>query len=128
MSDFEELSIEPRGAGYVLVRTDSEGRRTELALSEANVVFLARIAPQTARRIVASKMRAGGDVAAMLAAPVKDFQLNSDLHSELVLLRLRDEFEAEFDFSFTPPGARKFGERLIAWAGKTEQGAKPSKQ
>jgi hypothetical protein len=126
--DYEELSIEPRGDDYALIRDSGSGTRTEIILSESNVVFLGRLAPMVARRIVASKSPAGSGVSASVAAPAKDFELNSDLHNELVLLRIRDEFDGEFDFSFSPAGGSHLGERLIAWSEKVAVAPKPSKQ
>jgi hypothetical protein len=127
--DHEELSIEPRDDGnYVLIRVNGEGIRTEIILSEANVVFLGRLAPMIARRIVASKSPAGSGVSASVAAPVKDFHLNSDLHNEVILLRIRDEFDGEFDFSFSPADGRSLGQRLIAWFERIAAAPKPSKQ
>ena len=69
--DYEELSIEPRGDDYALIRDNGSGTRTEIILSESNVVFLGRLAPMVARRIVASKSPAGSGVSASIAAPVK---------------------------------------------------------
>jgi hypothetical protein len=126
--EFEELTIEPRGNDYVIIRVDGDGIKTELSLSETNVIFLGRLAPIVARRIVASKMPAGSDVSASVAAPAKNFELNSDLHNDLVLLKIRDEFDAEFDFSFGPAGGRYLGERLIKWSDKVANAVKPTKQ
>jgi hypothetical protein len=126
--DFEELSIEPRGTEYVLIRVDGNGVRTEIILSEVGVISLGRIAPMTSRRILASKMRPELGISASYAAPAKDFQLNSDLHNDLVLLRIRDEFDGEFDFSFSPAGSKHLGERLIAWGEKVEKKPKATKQ
>jgi hypothetical protein len=123
--DYEDLAIDNRGDDYVLIRIDGEGRRSELVLSENNVIFLGRLGPTVARRIVASKTHGG--VSAMVA-PAKDFSINSDLHRDLVLLRIRDEHEGEFDVSFAAAGARHLGERLIAWAEKVERAEKPTKQ
>jgi hypothetical protein len=126
--EFEELTIEPRGDGYVLSRVDGNGVKTELILSEPNVVFLGRLAPMVARRIVASKTSAESGVSASVAAPVKAFQLNSDLHNEFVLLRIRDELDGEFDFSFSPANGRHLGERLIEWSERVARTPKPTKQ
>jgi hypothetical protein len=126
--EFEDLTIEPRGDGYVIIRVDGAGVTTELLLSEAVALALARIAPPTARRILASKSPAGSDILASVAAPAKNFELVPDLHGQLVLLKLRDEFDAEFDFSFLPSDAKRFGQSLIAMADKIEGLPKLRKQ
>lgn len=126
--EFEELTIEPRGNDYVIIRVDGDGIKTELSLSETNVVFLGRLAPIVARRIVASKMPAGSDVSASVATPAKNFELNSDLHNDLVLLKIRDEFDVELVFSFGPAGSSYLGERLIKWSDKVANAVKPAKQ
>ena len=126
--EFEELTIEPRGNDYVIIRVDGDDIKTELSLSETNVVFLGRLAPIVARRIVASKMPAGSDVSASVATPAKNFELNSDLHNDLVLLKIRDEFDVEFVFSFGPAGSSYLGERLIKWSDKVANAVKPAKQ
>jgi hypothetical protein len=125
-NDFEELEIEPRGTGYVLSRTDFDGTKTELMLSELNVVVLARLVPPIVRRINASKSLAPG-IGALVAAPVQDFELNTDLHGDLILLRLRDDWGGDFDFSFEPAGARILADRLNVWAAKAES-LKPTRQ
>jgi hypothetical protein len=127
-SEFSELSIEPRGNDYVLKVSDREGATSEIILSEETVIFLGRLAPTIARQIVASKARAEGDISASVAAAAKDFELNTDIHDQLVLLRIRDEFDAEFDFSFLPSGAKYLGERLIAWSEKLESAPKRTTQ
>jgi hypothetical protein len=121
----EELSIFPKGDGYVLRRDDGRGNVTEIALSETNVVFLGRLSPTVARRILASRALARGDVSATVAAPVKNVELNEDLHDPLLLVRIRDEYDGEFDFSFSPSDARRLAERLIARADKIDARPKP---
>lgn len=127
-SEFSGLSIEPRGNEYVLKVSSRDGATSEMVLSEENAIFLGRLAPTVARQIVASKALAEGDISASVAAAAKDFELNSDIHDQLVLLRIRDEFDAEFDFSFLPSGAKYLGERLIAWSEKLEAAPVRTKQ
>jgi hypothetical protein len=60
------------------------------------------------------------------SVPLKSFELNADMHDPLILLKIRDEHDGEFDFSCTPSDARHWGERLKAWADKID--ARPKKQ
>ncbi len=127
-NDYETLSLDQDDGGYVLTRDAGPAGKTNIKLSEANVVFLGRLAPTVARRIVASKSLAGGDVGAVVGAPMKNISINTDLHGELVLLRIRDNFDAEFDFSVSPEYAKTFGETLIKWADKAISTPKQTKQ
>lgn len=127
-NEFETLSIDPDGNDYVLKRDEGNGKITSLRLSEVNVVFLGRLAPTVAKRIVASKSLAGGDVSASVAAPIKSAAVNTDLHGDLILLRVIDEFDGEFDFSCSPDWAANFGTALIKWAEKANATPKPMKQ
>jgi hypothetical protein len=126
--DREELAIEPRGTHYVLTRTDSRGVSAELELSELSVMFLARLLPRFAREISANRAPVDSDTSALVAVQVRQFLTGTDLHEENVILRLRDDSEGEFDFSFDPAGAREVGEALIAWADRVGNARRPIKQ
>jgi hypothetical protein len=76
--------------------------------------------------VVASKARGG--VGATVPAEVTNFELSSDLHNQFVLLRLKDNLDGEFDFSFLPDGARQLGQRLLARADMIETAEEPSTQ
>jgi hypothetical protein len=59
---------------------------------------------------------------------VRQFQTGLDLHAKVVILRLQDDSEGGFDFSFDPAVARDVGEALIAWATQAANATKPIKQ
>ena len=124
--DFEDLIIEPRGDQYALIRDQGDGQKTEITLSEANVVMLPRVAQRVARDILASKARPG--VSVSVAAPAIDFELNADLHNSVVTFRIRDTLGGEFDFSFEPSGARILADALKRWADKVDSSQKPTTQ
>lgn len=126
-NEYVTLNFEQRGSGYALVRTHG-AEKTELALLETDVLSLARIAPSYARALIATKTQPGSDISAWVAIPVQEYSLNSDLHNQLVLLRLRDETDAEFGFSFEPNGARQIADRLKAWADRVDNSTKPTRQ
>jgi hypothetical protein len=126
--DYEKLVLEPRGPAYVLSRTDSHGITTELVLSELNVMFLGRLAPQIAREISASKVPAGSGVSALVPIPVHQYEAGCDVHQQVIVLRFRDRSEGVFDFSFDPAGARQVAGALMAWADKADHAAKPTRQ
>jgi hypothetical protein len=122
------LNIERRGEqSFALVRADGE-HRTELLLTETDVLLLSRIFPSYAHALIARRNPSTSDVQAWLTIPATFFELTSDLHNELVLLRLRDETDAEFGFSFAPSGARDLGNSLKNWADKVEGSAPHTRQ
>jgi hypothetical protein len=119
---FEELVIEPRGGDYVLSRTDSHGATSEIVLSAVNVMFLARLAPQVAREISATKVPAGSDASALVPVPVRH------LHRQIVVLRFQDESGCVFDFSCDLTQAHDVAEALIACADKVSKAPKPTRR
>jgi hypothetical protein len=124
-----ELAIEEREDGaFVLSKKDSVGTTHELLLSELDVMFLARLAPSIAREISANKAPAGSDISVLLAVPVINFRIGSDLHQQIVILRLSDNTDAAFDFSFDPASARNVGTSLIAWADQIGNAPRPVQQ
>lgn len=128
MAEYEDITIEPRGDDYVLIRDDNDGTRSETILSETAVIALGRLAPTVVRRILAAKSKAASGIESTPAAPVKSYRIDPDIHNELVLLRLLDDLEARFDFSLTPAGARELGNKLIEVADKMDRTTKPTAQ
>jgi hypothetical protein len=62
------------------------------------------------------------------AIPIQKIALNADLHNLVVLLKLHDENESEFDFALEPDGARKLAKSLLEWAQRVDDAPKTSKQ
>ena len=122
----EQLSIEPRGSNHVLVRTDAHGVRTELVLSEANIGWLARLAPQHLRKILAAKSEKIPGVTMTLSIPVRNIRLNTDLHQTEILLAVFDRFDGEADYSLEPALARQLAEKLIVKCDEIEAASKNS--
>ena len=81
----ESLSFERREHGFALVRIDETGKRSEINLSESNILLLPRIIQEAVHKILA--VRAGQqayDVSAVVAVPVLAVQLNTDVHKSEV--------------------------------------------
>lgn len=125
--EYSDLNIQRRGEHFVLVKT-IDGQTTEIELLESEILALARTFPSYARILSARKVPPGSGIGAWVAIPLKQFTINSDLHDELVLLRLTDTNNAEFDFSAAPTGMRELGKALIQWADKVESRPKTTKQ
>jgi hypothetical protein len=127
MADSTELlSLEPRGFNHALVRTDKHGAKTEIILSEANIGWLARLAPQHLRKILAAKSAKIPGVTMTLSVPIKNIRLSTDLHQSEILLAIFDRFGGEVDYSLEPALARQLAERLIARAEEVEIASKNS--
>jgi hypothetical protein len=121
------LDMERRGDRFALVR-EYRGRKTELELEETEVLALARMIPSYARELTAQRHRAETGVYAWAAAPLKNYRIAMDMHSELILLKFTDDWECEFDFSFTASDARRLADAFVKWAEKLEQAPKISRQ
>ena len=59
---------------------------------------------------------------------IMSYSMAMDTDAQLVLLKIRDDREAEFDFAFAPSDARKIAESLTIWAQRVEEAPKPSRQ
>jgi hypothetical protein len=112
--DRVELALEERDEGqFVLSKTDHLGTIQELILSEMEVMHLGRLAPSFARQLSASKSPDDPGISALVAVPVNNYSTGSDLHQEVVILRLLDDSQALFDFSMGPTMADNMGRSLI---------------
>jgi len=122
----ESLSIEPRGSNHALIRTDRNGAKTEIVLSEANIGMLSQIAPRHLRKIVAAKSAKIPGVTLTLSIPIKTARLTTDLHQSEILLAIFDRFGGETDYSLEPALAREIAARLIARADEVETATRTS--
>ncbi len=52
LNPVESISFERRDEGFALVRVDEKGKRSDLILSESNVLFLPRIIQETMHKIM----------------------------------------------------------------------------
>ena len=125
--EYVDLQIERRGQQFALVRTEGD-IRSELLLGEADILSLARIFPSYAHALKSLRSRPEAGIEAWTAIPLRECEFNSDLHQHLVLFRLRDVSEAEFEFSVEPSGARYLAGKLNEWADRVEKGQKPELQ
>jgi hypothetical protein len=124
---YVDLNIERRGSAFALVRTEGE-KKTEIGLTESDILSLGRIFPSYAQALKALRSRPEAGISAWTAIPVEDYSMNADLHRHLLLMRLRDANQAEFEFSLEPSGARKMAESLIRWAERIESAPEQTKQ
>jgi hypothetical protein len=125
----EFLEIEARGDDFAVVHTDAHSQQSELVLSANAIVLLARLAPQQARQVYASKASGRTEFAPVLAAQVTKSEVRLEGYGDTIaLVRLTDEFEAEYDFALTISDARSLGERLLDAADHLETAGTPTKQ
>jgi hypothetical protein len=121
------LDIERREDSFVLKR-ECEGQKTELVLTEGEVLALARMLPSYVRELAAQRHRPEAGVYAWVAIPTSSFFAAMDTHAQVVLLKLKDDLETEFDFSFTPNDARIIAGALIKFAQLVDEAPKISRQ
>jgi hypothetical protein len=124
----DELSILSEGEDYVLRRDLGDGSGSEIVLSEANVLFLARLVPGMARQILAPKALAGGHVLTSAATPAQAYKVFLAVHDEVLILRFQDEYEADHDFSLTATDARAIADSLVKEANKLDNRPKAQRQ
>jgi hypothetical protein len=126
--DRSSLHFERRAADRFALIREYEGQKSELELTVAEILALARMIPSYARELTAPKHRQEAGVFAWIAAPATSYMMAMDAHQQSVLLKLRDDWEGEFDFSLTPTDARKIAEGLVRFAQKIDDTPKISRQ
>jgi hypothetical protein len=119
------LALEARGKDFALVRIDDGGNRSEMLLSEDNVIMLAQSARLIVDQLLAQRSRPGADP--VLLMPVVQVGLNTDLHKSAIHLTMIDHRGNEIGFLLPPEVARPLAERLPVRLAEIEK-AKPTKQ
>jgi hypothetical protein len=113
---YETLSVEPHGKDFAVVRTSADGSRSGLVLPETSLIFLARMLPETVRKIVGRRdtpqVRQNG-LQAIHAVPVTHVKVNQDMARGKILLSLIEELGNEVGFALDPELARQLGEDLV---------------
>ena len=107
----ETLSIEPRADQFAIVRVDGNGNRTELVLSYANLIFLARALSHSLQKITAERSKPG--MSATVAVPVNHARVGVDLGTAEILVTLVDQFGNEIGFAFSPDIARPLAQHIL---------------
>jgi hypothetical protein len=120
-----ELDLQERGDDFALIRTDSEGHRSEMLLAELDVISLAQSAQLMMDRIVARRSRPGADARPM--TPIVQIVLNTDLHKTAIHLLMIASNGMKVGFELPPEVARPLAERLPVRLAEIEQ-SRPTKQ
>jgi len=118
MEKTEIVGFEDRDDGFVLVRYDGDGRRTEMFLSAANLrslqaILQKQVAIATARRVPPVLAQAGID--AIVPWEVVRMRLNTDLHQTMIHLGIEDRYGNEFWLAFRPDDAQTLHDYLPRW-------------
>jgi hypothetical protein len=74
------LSLDPVGREFKLTRIDERGQKTEIMLSEDNVLTLAQSAELLRGRILAKYTKEGQAHPPSVVMPVAQIELNADVH------------------------------------------------
>lgn len=124
VSTAESLSFERRGEAFALVRVDKSGKRSEMILSASNVLFLPRIIQDVIHRIMssrASRVLTDRGALPIVAVPVVEVQLNTDIHKSEILLTMCDGFGNRSSFALPFEVAKPLGARLPARVDEIEK-------
>jgi hypothetical protein len=122
-----QISLEPRGDDYVLVRIADDGTETEMPLSKDNVLTLAQSALRLQDHIHAERSRPG--VSALTVTPVSQVALHTDVHVTEIHLTMTLRSGVEMTFSLPSTVAKPLAEHLHVLISKIEnQERKHTKQ
>jgi hypothetical protein len=122
-----DISLEPRGDDYAIVRVSSDGKTEELLLSADNVLTLAQSAQLLQGHILSKRSRIGAP--AVFQTSVAQVRLNTDAHVTEIHLTMIAQNGAEATFSLPLNVAKPLAERLPARIAEIEnQKRKHTKQ
>ena len=104
------LRFEPRGENFALVRTQADGTRSEIVLTDANVVHLGLLAPGFAREVLVDKI---GQQPQSMSTLVRHRVMNANLRLIELLITILDKGGGRFDFPATERRARALASKLV---------------
>jgi len=116
-SQDELLWIEPRGKDFTIVRATGDGRKRELDLPEAGLIFLARMLPQALEAIHARRRTPQLDASGIVpihAVPAVEVGLNTDVATGKMLITFVDGLGNTAGFALERDLSRQLGEGLLA--------------
>ena len=82
------LTLEASGDNFILRRAGSDGKISEIALTDRDVLTLAQMSTTLKQQLLARHSPTGGAISAVVAADVVQIALNTDAMQDRVLLTL----------------------------------------
>lgn len=110
MPDSQPLNLAIAGDGFILSRVDANGVRTEMALSEAEVISLIHNARLEIDRLLEQRRR--GSIGPRMTIGVREAVVNTNLHKTTLGLTLIDFEGREFSFAIQVDTARAMAAAL----------------
>ncbi|MGE0850155.1 MAG: rhomboid family intramembrane serine protease [Hyphomicrobiaceae bacterium] len=117
------LRFEPRGENFALVRTQADGTRSEIVLTDANVVHLGLLAPGFAREVLVDKI---GQQPQTMSTLVRHRVMNANLRLIELLITILDKGGGRFDFPATERRARALASKLVERADRIAKAPRPA--
>ena len=115
------LTLEAVGREYRLTRFYSDGKKTDILLSEDHISSLA-LSAQRIKDHIAARYKAGG-VSVESVIPVGKVALDTDIHAtELHMDIIPATGRQKLTFAFSPAAARVLLDALTAWISKIDNG------
>jgi hypothetical protein len=106
------ISLEPHGNSFLLSGDAPNGSKSEIVLSETDIMMLAQSAQRWTQHILEQRSKPEAGLSALASTPVAQIRLNTDVHGSEILLSLIDGNGAEVTFALAPEVARPLAERL----------------
>lgn len=106
----QPLKLELQGNEFLLSRIDATGNRSEMSLSQSEVISLITIGRLEIDRLLEQRRR--GTKIPRLTIPVAEAVLNTDLHKTVIALVLIDPDGHELGFVIQPDTAARLVEIL----------------
>ncbi len=107
---FDILTFEQRGEDFALVRVRTDGSRSEIVLTAANVVHLGLLAPGFSRQVLTDKV---GQKPGAVATFVRNTAMNANLRFIEIVLTILERGGGRFDFPTTERRARALASKLV---------------
>ena len=121
-----DLTLAAQGDDFLLARIDADGNRSEIILSETDVIKLGRSAQQITQAILVRRSRPGAEAIAL--TPVVQIGLNVDHHKTEIQLLMIDPKGSRMGFSVPPGVVRLLLEYLPARLAEIDQAKPPPLQ
>lgn len=119
----EVLRLERRGEHFALVRSHRDGSRSELELTDANVVHLGLLAPGFAREVLEEK---AGHAATTAGSFVRNKAASTGLRAVEILIAILDKGGERLDLSMTERRSRALATRLMERADRIARTKAPT--
>ena len=92
------LTLDPRGNDFILCRIAEDGSKSEMILSEGDIMKLTQSALRLKQEILSKRSRPEAGIGAVVATPVIQFRSTLDVHKSELLLTMIDPKKMEMTF------------------------------